>query len=130
MTDVQLGWIAGILDGEGTITANETRILVSVGSTTLEMLKELQRLCGGSIRSNGKPQKPNHRSAWSWTLHGKNAFPLLDLIKDHLIIKKNQAFLALTMQRFYYKKNMEAREAAQKLAETLRWLNRKGPRWT
>lgn len=73
MTGTERGWLAGIIDGEGSVFMDRRgtwrRPGMSVSSTDLEILLELKRLVGGSIHSNklhGKMKKPQ----WCWKYNG------------------------------------------------------------
>lgn len=71
-------WLAGYIDGDGCISlsANGGRkwrspILV-IDSTDVEILDEVQRLCGGRRQKKTKALS-HHRQAWSWRLTGADA---------------------------------------------------------
>lgn len=115
MTDLELGWTAGIIDGESCISLHKSyrnvrrgtgispvyALSVQVACTDLRMLSKLRRLWGGSLHPKGTRQKEYHSQAWYWTLTGKNASALLESVKDHLVTKQEQAEVALEYQGGY-----------------------------
>lgn len=104
MRDVQLGYIAGMLDGEGCIylkpvKANSKRnftydLTVNIYNTNKESLIFISSLIGGYIYLNQKPVK-KYKPCYRLVLHGKKAGELLTVVLPYLIIKKAQAILAL-----------------------------------
>ena len=85
LTDLQIGYIAGIIDGEGSVcltrnAPNEHRSpALSVSSTTKEMLDYLKENLGGSI-STAKKYKESHKDAWHWNIRGNKAIEILTII--------------------------------------------------
>lgn len=82
-----VAYIAGIIDGEGSILLSRARKtalfrtpIVSVSSTTLEILKYLQSHYGGFI-SKHKIYKTHHKQSWSWKLEHTKA---IELCRDML----------------------------------------------
>lgn len=73
ITDIELGWLAGILEGEGSFVVVKgkdgyTRFQVVVQMTDEDVINELHRLTGlGTI--NGPYQRKGretHKSLWRW----------------------------------------------------------------
>ena len=95
LTDIEKGYIAGIIDGEGSICltkqkANEFRSpTITVASTTYELVTYLQRLIGGSI-SNKKIYKENHKPSFQWNIKTNKTIELLTEIKDFLLVPEKQ----------------------------------------
>lgn len=79
MEAIAIGWVAGILDGEGSIlmTYQEKRKSeyqhrrpeVSVASCDIEMLERLRELLGGSL-STKRCYREHHSLSWAWRLKG------------------------------------------------------------
>jgi len=106
MTTEDLGWTAGILDGEGYLAVTAPPIYgvkVAVGNTDLRMLLALRDLWGGKIYPN-RHAYPNSKPFYSWQLHGKLAFALLELVAPLLRCKREQAELLLEMRQWHGKK--------------------------
>lgn len=91
MKSTTAAYIAGILDGEGTITLvkrNSHRYpIVSVSSTSKELLDFLRHEVGGTI-CNHKTYKDHHKQSWSWRLTSNNALNLLNDVIPFMLEKK------------------------------------------
>lgn len=93
LKDTDIAYLAGIIDGEGTITltrmhSNENRKpVITIASTDLELLVYLKDLVGGVI-SNKKNYKPNkHKSSYTLSIKKKETvFYLLSSILPYLKI--------------------------------------------
>lgn len=79
MTDTDLAYLAGIIDGEGTVVhgAGVTRMTaLRVAMTDKVVIDWLQSTFGGTIYT--KPKSPRGKAYYEWTLQGQDR--LLDLI--------------------------------------------------
>lgn len=85
MLDIELGWLAGFMDGEGTVTLSkygkgQLRCpILSATSTDLELLEEVKRIAGGtvaSVKMHGQMRKP----AWIWKKSG--ASKIISLLRE------------------------------------------------
>jgi hypothetical protein len=95
MNDIDIGWTAGIIDGEGSIfAADKWSIRVRVGSTDMRIITKLIDLWSGITGINRKAQA-KQKVCYYWQLSGTNAAPLLKAVRPHLVIKQEQAALAL-----------------------------------
>jgi hypothetical protein len=99
------GYIAGILDGEGTIFFRERYGLrISVPNTDESLLAYLQDRMGGSILSAAKacpPECPDdhvHRSrdGWIWEASGERAAIVLRCLASRMPVKGSRAIEALS----------------------------------
>lgn len=106
MTDADLGWTAGIIDGEGCISAYGQKrrdhpgkiwsLRLTVGNTDIRMLYHLQELWGGNIKRMAKPRIPEkHRQAYQWNVCGPEMCRVLRAVREELVVKGEQADLAL-----------------------------------
>lgn len=98
-------YLAGIIDGEGTIILAKTgparadgvryrTLRVSVSNTNTGLLNAVQAAYGGVIRETMKASgncKPGYSLRW----FGEEAEAILNLIRQHLIVKAPQCELAL-----------------------------------
>lgn len=95
LTENAKGYLAGIIDGEGSICltkqhANQHRSPeITVTSTTYEMLEYMKELCGGSI-SHKKIYAEHHKEAWKWGIKGDKAIEFLTQIKDYLLVPEKK----------------------------------------
>jgi len=102
LNDFELGYIAGLIDGEGSIRivyANKGHgkkafvVQINVWNTDPEVIFWLKRKLGGSIIVEKKDiKRRRYRPLFRWTLSGNfGVFCLLSKIKDKLIVKKETA---------------------------------------
>src|SRR5712692_9343337 len=105
LTDHEIGWLAGIMDGEGCIGVYRNKrngipanhqLRLSVSNTDPLMIYELKRLCGGRTRMAARKANPNWHSSWLWDLGGRRAITLLRTLAPYHISKREQAQLAIS----------------------------------
>lgn len=104
MTEAQLGWIGGIMDGEGYIGLRREHQrshdyyspLVTVTNTRLLMLTHLRQLTKLGLTSQST-HRPNfkHRQGFVWALRVKEQKELLPIILPYLVVKREQAELLI-----------------------------------
>ena len=106
---VPLGYIAGLFDGEGCIKIekfNERRggfirpahrLTCTITNTNPHPLAIVQDMFGGNLRCDVR-DKDGWRNVWRWSVSCAKAGHFLEVIKDHLIIKKQEAEVALDFQ--------------------------------
>ena len=109
MRDTEWSYLAGIIDGEGTITAEcngQDRIRVTISSTSTALIDWLIVKIGGhaSISNRKRAEEYGHKFCWHWEVTGVKAASLLDGILPHLRIKKRQAQLALLFRETFHGK--------------------------
>jgi len=98
LEEVEKAYLAGIVDGEGTVTLmkhhkNETPVpFVSIANNNLELLKWTKFLVGGNICSK-KKRLLHHSDSYVLNIRQDRALRFLNEIKEYLIIKKQQAEL-------------------------------------
>lgn len=102
MEEWKIGYLAGMIDGEGCIFVNQNRnrstpiyhLGLLISNTNLQLLQYLQKDFGGTIYTGGSPgikNKQGYRLSWA----GHNTKAILARVYDKLFIKKEQAKLAL-----------------------------------
>lgn len=103
VTDTDLAWAAGIIDGEGSISLarckrqgkDETYSLrVQVGNTDPRMILRLKELFGGSIPK--VENRGRYKPMWRWILYGNAAAVFLTSVLPYLVSKRDQAECGLT----------------------------------
>jgi len=141
ISKADLGWTAGIIDGEGCIsivirnrrkkTNNlpEHQLHIYCQSKTKSMQDKLRCLWGGSVLFC-TDKRQNRADTWKWCIVSKDAALLLSCILPYLVVKKDHAKLALLFRKsvdsgshFLSVKDCELRE---KLYGDMRKLNRRG----
>ena len=101
LIEVEKAYLAGIIDGEGTVTLmkhhkNETPTpSVSVANNNLGLLKWIKSTVGGTITSK-KKRLPHHNDSYAWHIRQDRAIRVLNELKQYLKIKKQQAELITT----------------------------------
>lgn len=110
MNDVDVGWLAGIIDGEGSISLERKNKgewkypRLSVSSTDIEILQHCVAITGiGTIRPTGigtiRPKKEvrsNYKPSWVWKVDSKNdTLGILSVVLPYLKCpkKKNRSIL-------------------------------------
>lgn len=101
-----LYYFAGFLDGEGYVgISHQSRqyyLIMNIVNTNKDVIEFLVKKLGGKMRYYERPPPQKDVYLWypSWGYH---AYYLLSMLKDYLVVKKPQAYLAI---KFYeYKEN-------------------------
>lgn len=94
-----LGYIAGIVDGEGSIVRvhneQQTAWRVSVANTNTELLDYL-RTIGGSVFNRNKHNRLGTKPCFAWVISSQlDVLRFLNSIKPYMIIKKSAAVRAV-----------------------------------
>lgn len=108
MTEIEKAYIAGIIDGEGSImlqrfhTNQYPAPCVSIASTTIELLTWLKDTIGYGViikKKNYNPEK--HKLSYSFVIKQNNAIKLLEDIYPYLIIesKRKRADMIITQYK-------------------------------
>ena len=98
MNDTDWAWVAGIIDGEGSMgyytngrNKSKKRVLVQVGNTDYRIISKLKELCGGITYEVTRKDRPNSKRIWTWRLYGKALMAFLKGIEPYLVSKKQKA---------------------------------------
>lgn len=108
LSEAELGYIAGIIDGEGCIGIHKqhhkgTRLelysrtlILEIQNTNLDMILWLQGRLGGSIGTRDREgnRKIAHRISWS----ANDAISILKAISKYLVAKRQQASWGIMLQ--------------------------------
>lgn len=120
-----LAYIAGIIDGEGTITLSKIHRdskfrhpVVSVTSTSYEILEFLLLYYDGVI-VHQKTYKKHHKNAWVWKITYSNALKFLSDIYPYLQdeTKRHRAQLLITRYESVTPRNGRYSEVLKKAKE-------------
>ena len=90
----EAAYIAGLVDGEGSITLtrkhrNENRQLgLTISSTELQLLQFVIDATGVGKISNKKASKPNHSHSYAYGVYNRQALHLIEQIHPHLLSYK------------------------------------------
>lgn len=99
---VEKGYVAGILDGEGTVTLSikqkggTEHLAVYVSNTELSLMKYLIAVVGAGKITRKLPAKTNHSVAYTYALYNQQALVLLrQVVPCMLTYKAGRGKLAL-----------------------------------
>lgn len=103
LSPTDAAYIAGFLDGEGCISIyrrkNSYAAKVSFTNTYLPVIEHIGTLIGaGSYKSKSRASSVRHKVAYDMVVNSDFAANLLKQLLPYLIIKKEQARLAIDMQ--------------------------------
>jgi len=140
MTEFDLAYLAGIIDGEGCITIKVQKkprqnrltyeVQIMVANTNLKLMDWLkERFDGNYYTINKKSQR--HKTGYLWHFH-KNKEEVLKKILPYLVFKNEQAELALKVLEIkkegYYKRepNNEFSNRLEEVKQKMHVLNKRG----
>lgn len=138
-------YAAGLVDGEGCITAKSTkagtgmgiRVLIGMATKAGEVLKRMQTEYSGTLITQ-TPANPKHSDVTTWTVTGAEAASFLNRVLPHLLLKEEQALLALKIEeirtslpkigkRDHHRWTPEALDRCQRIYRRIMELNKRGP---
>jgi hypothetical protein len=134
MTSEEKAYIAGIIDGEGTVTLTRDHLRefpapkVSVANNDLKLLEWVKDKAGTGVIIKRSKRHPHHGNQYVLDISNDRALRLLSEIKEYLIIKKPHAELlvqrykAVTPRNGRYSKDIMSEK--MKLVAEIRALNR------
>lgn len=100
LTEAQKGYVAGFMDGEGTISlqwhTHGLRLRLSAVNTNKEALDKLCEWTGAGAVFIGHEQTEKRQRTYTWSYSSRVAYEVLQQILPHLIIKKEQALLCMS----------------------------------
>jgi hypothetical protein len=111
ITDTDLAWAAGIIDGEGCISIfkcspkskpgsqRSYTLYVRVGNSSFPMTKKLQRLFGGGIGFRPAGRWKSKLPEYKWNVSTHKAVSCLKLILPYLVAKKDQAEVGIEFSK-------------------------------
>lgn len=107
MTQENAAWLAALVDGEGTITIGRNKrhnstnrdvftVILSVANVHRGLLEKIVKVTGmGRVRET---KTGTNFPILRWAISSRKATSVLWAILDHLIVKRDQAFVALSCQ--------------------------------
>lgn len=145
-TKLDIRYIAGIIDGEGTIgvylqhkpkgmLSPNIGAVVAVGMTDCRVLDKLASQFGGRVKfCKHKNRSPRWKDYYRWQLCSRLARLFLERVTPHLQLKQKQAKLALKLLESQVKWKGGGRKLPDKVVESrlalieqCHKLNKKGP---
>lgn len=102
MSESECAYLAGIIDGEGTVTltvkqkGGSRHLAVTVSGTESTLMNYLPKVIGAGRITNKKTYKLNHAPAYTYSIYSRQAISLLGQILPYLrTYKAKRAKLAL-----------------------------------
>lgn len=99
-------WLAGMFDGEGTITkGSRNKIVLRVNSTDKDIVDRCQEFSGmgsisGPYQYNEKPTRENTKANWYWTVYKKrDVYRLLLAMAPLLCERRKQRIMEMVDER-------------------------------
>jgi hypothetical protein len=144
VSEVDLAYAAGIIDGEGTICIChirrpkcnpdwENRLLVEVNTTDNVIVPWLKSTFGSTVHLQ-KATRPGCKNSNRWVCTHRRAVAFLQLVMPYLKLKKTQAVLAINFQgsknwggkNRWYRKTQEEIDFEDKCLKEMKALNKRG----
>ena len=122
-TEVELAWMAGFFDGEGHVriqkhSARGSYMLsISAVQAHAAPLEIFVKKLGGTLKRRLMPYRGKLRVLWTWQTSSHAAQVALELMLPYLVVKKDEALLALEFRKTFRpqygerSKNSESLEA-------------------
>ncbi len=102
LTPIAAAYIAGLIDGEGTVTLsrkhkNENmQLAVSISNTEIQLLDYVLEQIGTGKITNKKTSQSHHTPSFTYAIYNRQALTLLEQITPYLLTyKKHRAELIL-----------------------------------
>lgn len=134
MTPKERAYLAGIIDGEGTVTLSRGHInempspKVSVANNSVPLLNWIKIKTGTGVIIRRSKRAPQHGSQYVLDVCDNAALKLLDEIKEFLIVKKKHAEILVSRYKSVTPRNgrytEEQRAKKMELVAEIRSLNR------
>lgn len=139
LSEGEAAYIAGIIDGEGTITVTSTnrkdqkrpyyKMCVTICNTNMEMLHKVSETLGCGNISYRDRENPNWKNVGQLSFSQSDSVSILQQIYKFLIIKKQQAEYGLKFLSLKTKQTEESVDTFQEqalLCELIQGLNKRG----
>lgn len=110
MADLDLAYVGGFFDGEGSVTIHENcrpsprgkrpnhTLQVSIGNTDPRVLIRLHSVFGGGLCYRER-KNPRERKFCQWSVRAARALPFLEAIQPFVRMKCDQVAVAIAYQR-------------------------------
>ncbi len=124
MKKTDLAYIAGIIDGEGSITmgyCNKSLVAkVTVVNTKEWLLQWLRMAFGGSVHLKTEKRGKDWKPCYMWSIGARGALEFLQSIYPYLRLKKPQAEVAIKFLKMRAYKHYHFTEAEKAIGEAQR----------
>lgn len=103
LTIGECAYLAGIIDGEGSITLTAKRkggmrhVVILVSNTGLSLLRYIQKIIGAGKIIRQRTYQPHHQPAYKYSISNRQALHILEQIRPYLrTYKLQRARIVLT----------------------------------
>lgn len=108
-------WLAAMIDGEGTIgiykySKHSYLVRLQVSNTSEELIDYLKEKYNRNKHGPYKQKEERRKDVFEWKCHSKEAIRLIKQIKPYLVIKREQAQLAIRAWEDTFRINYRNRE--------------------
>ena len=96
MNLLELGWLCGVVEGEGSIMISfpkdrACRVTVSVEMTDKDVIDKLQQVTGVGHVTTNKSRNPKWKPTWSWRVQSKvDALELIKTIRPYMGVRRSE----------------------------------------
>jgi hypothetical protein len=116
--DVELAYIAGMLDGEGTISINRHKrtdiklntpslrykLFINVVNTNEDVIRFIHKIFGvGNVQFRDRSKEFHRQNQFKWQVDGDKAKDVLKSLLPYMIIKKEETEIAIEFQELLNK---------------------------
>ena len=92
MTETEIAWLSGWLEGEGYFGIGAGTPALIVNSTDLDVIQKATKLIAvGKLVQSPKPQKPHWKQQYRIQLYGENAATIMRLIRPYMGQRRGEA---------------------------------------
>lgn len=140
MLPTEAAYVAGFIDGEGTIGIIKARRKearsgyrlqphLQIANTDMGALESIQRMCGGRLIQTTSPAHPNHKPGYVLRYSPNQMRFLLPQIAPFLIIKAKQAAYVMEFLSFNVggsHLSQQHQDRAHEIRDAVRGLNARG----
>ena len=110
MTEREIAYIAGIIDGEGSVSIERHvigkryptySVAITIVNTNIKLISWLHCRVGGSLISKSVNPNRNHKAQYQIQIRHLAAEKLLNSVREYLIVKSEQADTALALRKLF-----------------------------
>ena len=132
LTTTQAAYLAGVIDGEGSIflfkRSGGSAMRITVANTNRDLLEWCLLTTGVGNIVLKATSNPKHKQSGMWLCNSQAAASVLEQLADYLIIKKEQARMAIDFQhKLHVPVEKAQRDWQHQWRERMKSLNLRGP---
>lgn len=120
MSDGEIGFLAGLFEGEGSIVLacrhkkDSSAVRISIANTVRPLLDRVIEITGVGLIQEKRHTNPNWATAYVWYVNGEAARSLLSIMRPWLIVKAARADAVLAGETFERDRRWDRIEAEGK----------------